>query len=382
VARTIPNIELANRVAALAGPGFERVYFVSGGSEGIETAIKFLRVYAWTKGEDARRNVISVMPSYHGGTIATLGIGGDDEAGRPFVGMTAFSSKVPAPFTYRIPDAYDAGSYARHCADALEQQILRLGPETVLAFVLEPVGGVSTGALVPHDDYMRAVREICTRYGVYLVFDEVMSGAGRTGKFLAAHHWPDAPPDIVVLAKGIGAGFTPLGAMLAPGAMVDELAEIGGFNISHTYMANPLTCAIGLAVLDEVEERDLIGNAARLGGYLRRRLEELKEESAIVGDVRGLGLLMALEVVRDKGVKATLPEHVVAANRLRVIGMEHGLMLYARRTNRGRFGDWVMVSPPLTITRDEVDEIVGRLGDTLRDFEKELRREGLLPGRG
>ena len=222
-ARNRPNMAYAERLAGLAGPGFERVHLSSGGSEAIENAIKFLRQYAVATGQASKTKIITREPSYHGGTIAALAMNGEVMM-RPFLeGFVETSAKVPAPFTYRLPDNQSAESYARDCADALDDKIGELGAENVLAFVMEPIGGLSTGCIVPSGDYVRRVREICTRHGVHLVFDEILCGAGRTGKFLAAHHWPDALPDIVTMAKALGSGYSPLGAMLAPASMVDEL---------------------------------------------------------------------------------------------------------------------------------------------------------------
>ena len=195
--------------------------------------------------------------------------------------------RVPAPFTYRTPGNVDADTHARDCAQALETAILEEGPDSVLAFIVEPVGGLATGALVAPDHYYKAVRDICTRHGVLLIFDEVMSGAGRTGRFLAAEHWPEARPDMVTLAKGVAAGYTPLGMVLASREMVQTVVDAGGFMHGHTYSANPLSCAVGDAVLAEVMEHDLIGNADRMGKLLGERLNALAEHSGIVGDVRG-----------------------------------------------------------------------------------------------
>ena len=377
VSRHDPNRQVADRVAALAGPGFERVHLSSGGSEANEMALKFLRQYAYATGQRERTRVISCVPSYHGATLLTMAITGEPEYEAVYDGMITFSEKIPAPLAYRTPDGISAEENARRTVRALEDTILRLGPGNVLAFVIEPVGGVSTGANVPAGDFFADIREVCDRYGVYLVFDEVMT-ACRAGTFLAAHQWPEALPDIVVLAKGLGAGYTPLGAMLAPARMVDELAGLTGFNLSHTYNANPIACAGAVAVLDELVDRDLLGNAQRMGAHLRARLEELAKASPLVGDVRGLGLLQAVEVVADKQTKATLPQHVRAPDRIRELGLRHGLMLYARQQNQGRYGEWFMVAPPLIIDEEQVDDMVERIGSTLADFTDELTRAGLL----
>ncbi len=373
-----PNIDLADLVTRLAGPGLERAFFVSGGSEANEAAIKLARQYAVTRGETARCKVIAREPGYHGSTLGAVSVVGDPDSERVFGALVRVMPKVPAPFSYRLPPNHDADSYARHCAAELEAVIRREGPETVLAFMMEPVGGLATGALVAPDHYYAAVRQICDRYGVLLIFDEVMSGAGRTGTFLAAEHWPAGRPDLVTLAKGVSAGYTPLGAVLAPAHMVEAVAGAGGFLHGHTYSANPLSCAIGLAVVREMVERDLMRNAARMGVVLRKRLDAIKAKSPIVGDVRGLGLLQAIEIVADKETKAIFPAERQAVYRIIELGIERGLLLYSRRTANGKYGEWLMVCPPLIVTEAEIDEIARLLGQTLAAYEAELRSERAL----
>ncbi len=366
------NTALADMVADLAGPGLERAFFVSGGSEANESAMKMARQYAITQGQASRWKVLSRNPSYHGSTLGTIAISGDPVSEGSFGPMTRLMPKVPAPFGYRLPDGHTAQSYAEQCAEQLEQTILREGPETVLAFILEPVGGLATGALVAPDDYYARVRAICSRHGVLLVFDEVMSGAGRTGTFLAAHHWPAGRPDIVTLAKGLGAGYTPLGAVLASRTLVDALAEAGGFMHGFTYGSNPLSCAIGHAVVAETLERALIPNAAAMGARLRERLLELQKDSRVIGDVRGKGLLMAIEIVSDRASKAIFPAATRAIERIVALGMERGLLLYSRRTANGLYGEWLMVAPPLIVDAQQIDTIAGLIGETLHAFESQL----------
>ncbi len=366
------NADLADIVTRLAGPGLERAFFVSGGSEATESAMKLARQYAVTQGQASRWKVLSRNPSYHGGTMGAIAISGDPVSEAAFGPMTRLMPKVPAPFTYRLPEGHTAESYAEHCAAALEETILREGPETVLAFFLEPVGGLATGALVAPDRYYARVRQICSRHGVLLVFDEVMSGAGRTGQFLAAHHWPEARPDIVTLAKGIGAGYAPLGAVLASRDMVDAVAEAGGFMHGFTYASNPLSCAIGHAVVSETVDRGLIPNAAAMGDRLRERLQEVQKGSRVMGDIRGKGLLMAIEIVGDRDSKAILPANTQAIQRIVDLGMERGLLLYSRRTANGQFGEWLMVAPPLIVDAPQIDIIAGLIGETLAAFEKQL----------
>lgn len=375
--RHLPNLALTEKIASMGGPGFERVHLSSGGSEAVEQGIKFLRQYAYAKGQKLKTRVITLMPSYHGGTLATIGWTGDEDAAAVWGPMAVFGDKIPAPLTYRPPFGDTAEEGARGTAAALEAKILELGADNVLAFMMEPVGGQSTGANVPHRSFFTEVRRICSKYGIYLVFDEIVS-ACRTGSFLAAHHYPDCKPDIVITAKGLGAAYTPIGAVLAPASMVDELASLTGFNLSHTYNANPITCAGAFAVLSEMTERNLIANAGQLGDLLRKRLNEIMEQSPIVGDVRGQGLMMAVEYVRNKETKEVFSGELFASDRIRQIGVENGLMLYSRRQNGGRYGEWSVVCPPLIITAEQIEDLVARLKKTLSTYVDELTRAGAL----
>jgi adenosylmethionine-8-amino-7-oxononanoate aminotransferase len=378
LARHRPNEELARRVSELAGPGFERVNFLSGGTEAVEVAIKLLRQYVVAKGQVQKRRIISCMPSFHGSSIFTLGVTGDS-ANKVFLSdFSVESAKIPAPFSYRLPEGQTPESHALRCAEELESTIRSLGAENVLAFIIEPVGGLSTGCVVPPAAFFKRIREICSAHGVFLIFDEVLCGTGRTGKFLACHHWPDSRPDIVVLAKGLGSGYSPLGAVLAPAALVDELSELTGFNFSHTYSANPVSCAAGLAVLDVYEKQGLVDAARDRGAELRALLEDMKTRVPIIGDIRGAGLLMAMELVTDRHSKAPFPATMNPADLVRIHGLRNGLMLYARRVANGIYGDWFMVSPPLTITLEECRDLARRLEQTLVDFQAEMAGKGIL----
>jgi len=372
------NENLANLLTRLAGPGLDRAFFVSGGSEASESAIKFCRQYFLAKGEPQRCKVIGREPGYHGGTLGALAITGDEHQHEVFGPMLRAMPKVPTPFTYRLPPNHTRESYARHCAEALDRKIREEGPESVMAFIMEPVGGLATGALVPEAIYVSMVREICDRHGILLIFDEVMSGAGRTGRFLAADHWPESRPDLVILAKGIAAGYTPMGCLLAPAAMVKAVSDAGGFMNGFTYFANPLSCAIGFAVLSEVVDRGLIEQAAVRGEQLRARLDAIASRSAIVGDVRGLGLLQAMEFTCDKANKTPIPLELLAPVRFQAIAAELGLAVYCRRTSRGAYGDWMMISPPLIVSEAELDEIAEGLEKALAIYERELRGQGVV----
>ena len=370
------NELLADLLTDLAGPGLERAFFVSGGSEAVESAIKLCRQYALAMKQPEKWKVISREPGYHGGTLGALALTGDKVQHAVFGPMFREMPKVPAPFTYRLPPNHDRESYARHCAQALEDKILAEGAETILAFIMEPVGGLATGALVAEDIYFKMVRDICTRHGVLLIFDEVMSGAGRTGKFLAADHWPDSKPDIVVLAKGIAAGYTPMGCVLAPNSIVKAVADAGGFMNGFTYFANPLSCAIGHAVLLEMVDQDLITNAAKRGAQMKSRLEEMAKTNRVIGDVRGRGLLLAVELVRDQETKQQIPLEMQAPALFQKIAMDMGLATYCRRTSGGAYGDFLMITPPLIVTEEQVDEIATGLEAALAKFERAIAEAG------
>jgi adenosylmethionine-8-amino-7-oxononanoate aminotransferase len=378
LAKNQPNIEYSERLARLAGPGFERVCLACGGSETMENAMKFLRQYAIATGKPSKTKIITCQPSYHGATIATLAMNGEVMMAPFLEGFATPSPKVPAPFSYRFPPNHDGISYAHYCADTLESRINELGAANILAFVIEPVGGISTGCVVPQKEYIHRIREICTHHDIHLVFDEILCGMGRTGKFLAAHHCPEALPDIVTMAKGLGSGYSPLGATLAPATMVDELAGLSGFEFQYSYNANPVSSAAGLAVLDEYERLDLINKAAELGTELRVDLENLKTKFPVVGDVRGMGMLLAVELVANQDTKCSLPNELRPTDRIRIHGLNNGLLLYSRPTSGGEYGHWFLVSPPLTITREETTDLVERLAATLHDLCAELVESGAL----
>lgn len=378
VGRNEPNRDYAARLAQLAGPGFERVAFSSGGSEAMERALQFARQYAVATGQAARRRVISLDPSYHGATIATLAISGNNAGAAFFDGFATIADTVPAPMTYRLPKGHTAESWERECAEALDRKIQALGPQNVLAFVIEPVGGLSTGAMVPSAAYMRAIRQTCTRHGVLLIFDEVLCGAGRTGAFFAMEHWPDARPDILAMAKAIGAGYAPVGATLVPAAMADRLAALIGFDFSYSYNANPIACAVGMAVLDAFARDDLVARGRARGRQLEAGLRALADASPIVGDVRGRGMLWAVELVRDKASRTMLPPEWGAIDRTRNHALDHGLLLYSRATSGGKYGQWFMVAPPLVCSEADIDAILAGIEWTLADLTAEARSAGVI----
>ncbi|MEZ5929949.1 MAG: aspartate aminotransferase family protein [Parvularculaceae bacterium] len=366
-----PAERLASAIAKLCPGDLNRVFFCSGGSEATESAVKMARQYALAIGETKRTKVISRFPSYHGSTFGALAITGYDPLTTPFAEMIHSMPKIPAPRCYLDRDNLNDEERGIRYAEMLRDKIIEIGPETALAFIMEPVGGASTGAIVAPDSYYKRVREICDEYGVLLIYDEVMSGAGRTGAFLAAEHW-GITPDIVALAKGIGAGYAPLGAMVARNSHVEAVIDSGGFMHGYTYAGNPIACAAGLAVLHELVEQDLIGNAARMGDKLKARLTALMDDYPFIGDVRGKGLLLAFELMKDRETKEPLPRGLNAYQRLVDLAYDRGLIIYSRRTRGGYEGDHFLVCPPMIVTDAHIDEIMNGLISSLDALAAEL----------
>lgn len=362
-----PAEELARLTAAKMPEGLDRVFFVSGGSEAVESAAKLARQWAVATGQPERWKIISRYPSYHGSTLGALALTGMDLMSRPFEPMLRAMPKIAAPTCYLDRDNHSLEERGLRYAEMLREEIERQGAETVLAFIMEPVGGASTGALVAPDGYYARVAEICREHGILLILDEVMTGAGRTGRFLAAEHWGLAP-DIVVLSKGFGAGYVPLGAMVAHRRLVEPVLAAGGFVHGFTYAGNPLACAAGLAVLGEIDRLDLCDNARAMGEALMAGLSGLKERYPFVGDVRGKGLLTAFELVADRGTMAPLPKAMDAHVHLVEEAYSRGLILYSRRTRGGLEGDHFMVCPPLIVSREQIAEIMGLLVESLDAF--------------
>ena len=363
--------DLAAHLVRYMPPGMDRVFFVSGGSEAVESALKLARQYTLAVNRPERWKVISRNPSYHGATLGALAITGYGPMTRPFAPMMQEMPKIPAPTCYLDRDDLSDDARGRRYADMLEAEIQAQGPDSVLAFVMEPIGGAATGALVAPDSYHARIRDICDRYGVLLIHDEVMTGAGRTGRFLGGDHWP-AQPDLLALSKGFAAGYAPLGAMVAPGWMVEPVLDAGGFIHGYTYAGNPLAAAAGGAVLREVEDQGLVANAAARGETLKAGLTALMARYPFIGDVRGRGLLLAFEMVADRATMTPLAPDLNAAARLVELAYERGLIVYFRRTRGGDQGDHVMVCPPLIVTDEQIAEMLARLRDSLDALAADL----------
>mgnify|MGYP002152444007 CR=1 FL=1 len=358
---------LAEMTVAHAPDGLDRVFYTSGGSEAVETAMKLARSHALATGEAQRWKVISRFPAYHGCTLGALAVTGYAPMTAPYAPMMQEMPKIPAPRAYLDGLDADDPETGRHYAEFLEARILAEGPETVLAFLVEPVGGASTGALVPPAGYMRHVRDICDRYGVLLIHDEVISGGGRVGSYFAGDLW-NVAPDLITLSKGFGGGYVPLGAVVVRHDIAEAVLDAGGFPHGFTYAGNPLACAAGVAVMEEIDRQDLIGNASRQGAVLKSRLTELMDRHAIIGDVRGAGLLLAFELVSDRGSMTPLPAELDAYDRFVEMAYANGLIVYARRSRGGHAGDHFVVAPPMIATHADLDELLGKLDVTLTQF--------------
>jgi adenosylmethionine-8-amino-7-oxononanoate aminotransferase len=347
----------ADELAPLLPMEDPRLYPVSGGSEAVETALKMARAYHLARGED-RARVIGRWGSYHGNTRGALDVGGRAPLRRPYLPWLGQASHTLAAYEYRcpFPDTHPVGCGARY-AEALEREIQASPPATVAAFVAEPVAGAGLGAAVPPDDYWPAVTEVCRRHGVLLVADEVMTGFGRTGRWFASDHW-GLRPDILVLAKGAASGYWPLGLAVASGEVHDSIGA-GGFTHGLTYSHHVVGAAAGRAVLRVLRERRLVEAAATQGKRLQAGLEARLGGHRHVGDVRGLGLMVAVELVADRATRRPFPRAHRVTERAVAAARDHGLLLYSSTgCADGTNGDLVMLGPPLVATDAEIDEMV------------------------
>ncbi|HLI13741.1 MAG TPA: aspartate aminotransferase family protein [Alphaproteobacteria bacterium] len=359
--------QLADRLIAEAPPGIEKVYFVSGGSEAVEAALKLARQYFLETGEPERRRFISRRQSYHGNTLGALAVGGNQLRREPYSPLLMDVSLIAPCFAYRFKrDDESEAEYGRRVADELEAELRRLGPESVAAFIAEPVVGATAGAVTAVPGYFKRIREICDRYGILLILDEVMCGMGRTGTLHACTQEGIAP-DLMVVAKGLGGGYEPIGAMLVSGRIYDAIAHgSGAFMHGHTYMAHAMACAASLAVLDTIRDERLLENVATMGRHLSQRLTERFGNHHHVGDIRGRGLLQAIELVAERSTKRPFDPDLKLHAKVKAEAMARGLMVYPMGgTIDGKFGDHVLLAPPYIATAADIERIVERLGDAV-----------------
>ncbi|WP_423368763.1 aspartate aminotransferase family protein [Burkholderia sp. LMG 32019] len=355
-----PAVDLAEKLVELAGGRFDRVFFSSGGSESVESALKLARQYWVCSGEPERSVFIARQPSYHGSTMGALAMTSYTPLTRPFEPMIQLYPKVASPTQYRVPPGKSAEQHALDCADELDAAIREVGAGRVAAFVAEPIGGASTGAEVPHDAYFARIREICSRHGILLILDEVMTGIGRTGRWFGFQHW-NVEADILCVAKGLGAGYYPTSAIVTRAGLTDPILASGGFQHGYTYAGNPLASATALAVIDVIEREGLVEHAAETGDYLRGLLDSLATRHDFIGDVRGRGFLLALEYVAERDTKTPFDPALRFGEQVTRAAREQGVIVYPRKSLMGETGDHTLIAPPLITTRAQCDEIVERL---------------------
>ncbi len=360
-----PAEALADHLVGDEPGGLAYAYFVSGGSEAIEASIKLARQYFIERGEPRRQHFIARRQSYHGNTLGALAAGGNAWRREPYAPLlsSAFSHMTPAFAYHEKRDNESEVDFVARLAAELEAEFQRLGPDTVAAFLAEPVVGATAGCVPAPEAYFRAVRDICNRHGALLILDEVMCGMGRTG---TRHAWEQEgiAPDIQAVAKGLGGGYQPIGAMLASGQIIDTIRQgSGAFLHGHTYLAHPMACAAALEVQKIISEERLLDRVKERGAQLERRLTERFGNHRHVGDIRGRGLFQAIELVADRATRTPFDPALKLNQRIKAIALEGGLGCYpGGGTMDGRSGDHVLLAPPYIATSEDIDMIVDRLG--------------------
>ncbi len=359
--------ELAALIVEMSPGALDRVWYTSSGSEAVEGALKLARQYHLERGDTGRSRVIARRLSYHGNTLGALAAGGSLWRRAPYDPLLIDVSLVDPCFEYRFAEPGESvEAYGIRAADALENELVRLGPETVIAFLAETVVGATTGAVPPVPGYLRRVREICDRHGVLLILDEVMCGSGRTGTFLSCEQ-DGVVPDIATLGKGLGGGYQPIGAVVCTNQVYDTIAKgSGALMHGQTYNAHPVGCAAALAVQKVIEGEGLLGRVSVAGERLRSLLGERFGQHANVGDVRGRGLLQAIELVADRETKTPFDPALRLHERAKWDAFERGLLIYpGGGTADGRSGDHILLAPPYNVTDQELEMIVDLLAVTL-----------------
>jgi len=363
------QMELADKVISFAPPGMSRVYFVSGGSEATEVAIKIARQYHLLRGKEGKVKIISRWLSYHGATLGALSLSGHSQRRKDYLPYLTDSPHIAPPYCYRCPFELSYPACHIRCAEELERTIKMIGAENIAAFIAEPIIGNTAGAVVPPAEYYPIIRDICDRFDILFLLDEVFTGFGRTGRSFAIDHW-GVCPDMLIFGKGISSGYAPLGGVVIHEKIFDVFyhSPSSGFFLGYTYSGNPLACSAGMAVLNYIEKNHLIEECARKGAYLREKASRLKNHP-MVGDLRGKGLLLGLELVSSREGKKPFPREMRVAETLTAIAMSKGLLLMSGSgVSDGVAGDHLIIAPPLTITTEELDLLIDLLEASLKEW--------------
>ncbi|MDA9100554.1 MAG: aspartate aminotransferase family protein [Rhodobacterales bacterium] len=363
-----PAEELAELLIKYAPGDLDRVYFVSGGSESIEAAIKLARQYHIENGEPNRRHIIARRQSYHGNTLGALAAGGNKWRRDQFEPILINVSHIAPCYEYIDKSNQEKTyEYGQRVAQELEDEILRLGSDTVMAFIVEPVVGATMGAVPAVQGYFKRIEEVCKKYGVLLILDEVMCGMGRTG-YLYAAEADNISPDILCIAKGLGAGYQPIGAMLCTKKIYDVIGGgTGFFQHGHTYMGHPVACAAGLAVVQAIIDRDLLKSVKQRSAQLLNELKNQFNTHLNVGDIRGRGLFIGLELVKDRDTKKPFDPSLKIAANIKRSAFEAGLICYPMSGTRdGKWGDHILLAPPFVIDEKQVIELVEKVAVSLK----------------
>jgi hypothetical protein len=358
---------LADLIADMSPGALDRVWYTSSGSEAIEAALKLARQYHLERGDPDRTRVIARRQSYHGNTLGALAVGGSEWRRAPYAPLLIDVSLVDPCFEYRFAEPGESPeAFGRRVADSLEQELVRLGPETVMAFVAETVVGATTGAVPPVPGYFQRIRDICDRHGVLLILDEVMCGSGRTGTFLSCEQ-DGVVPDIVTLGKGLGGGYQPIGAVVCTSEVYDAVASgSGALKHGQTYNAHPVGCAAALAVQQIIQQGGLLARVKVAGERLHALLTERFGQHSNIGDIRGRGLLLALELVENRETKAPFDPALRLHERAKAEAFARGLLIYpGGGTADGRAGDHILLAPPYNVTDAELEAIVDLLAGTM-----------------
>jgi adenosylmethionine-8-amino-7-oxononanoate aminotransferase len=363
---------LTERLAGWTPAGLNRFFFTSGGSEAVEAALKFAIMYQKARGRPQKHKIISRWFSYHGNTLAALSVGGNLGRRADYEHVLLQWPHIGAPFCYRCPWGRTYPGCDIDCAAALEQEILKQGPDSVAAFIAEPMMGATGGAVPPVSEYWPKLAEICRRHDVLLIADEVMTGFGRTGLRFAVDHWK-VNPDVLIGGKGLTGGYLPMGMIAVNEKLVEECEQAGADFMFYTYSAHPLACAIADKVLEIMEREHLVERASVMGARLGAQLKEQLSGHPMVGDIRGTGLFWGIEVVRDRIEKLPYIPQLRVTNRLIAAALQHGLFVYPTSGMAGKAGgDGVMVTPPFVIGPPEIDYIVTNLRAALDEVHLTL----------